>query len=716
MMAARFVHLLTFACGMLLSARTVHQQQQHGQDVSMLAGSFNQVHGYGFPMIPMEGRFTESKFEYDPRPGAEFSSTTLIDLLEAAARAHPNDAAFQKPRQDGAGDLAGGRNRFFSLRRGRPYTKYTWKEYRDLVMVAASAYIARGLKPMDTVNIRGINSPEWLIAFLGCIAAGGLPVGIYPTDTPETLEFKARESAASFIVVGSAEDAKIYQQFVGRVPTLKAMITWDTEAPRDALPGPFLEGPNRPRFLSWSEFVAENYGDGVRYERIKSIKPGQAAAVVYTSGATGQPKGAMLSHDALTWAASVIDSSLLKNTPLGGRHRIFSHTPLSHVAGLVYDVVWPLYATQLGGTRVTAFFPARCYAEKRCVPRQLTDARPTVFVGTPEVWEGLRVRMDPARRAGVFNKSSSARGLGLDKVKAAVNVGGPILKGTHWFFHRAGIKILDVFGQSESAALGTAWTPEDFARCNLTETFGSIGKPVGNEFQISAGGGEIMLRGRNVMLGYLNALDETRSSFAEDGWLRTGVVAESESRGGFVFPLGRASELMRSAMSEEVRPAVVEQGIREACNGDGNIVKEVVVFGDGAYYLSALLTLYEDVKGGIPTGELIGAAASVDTAKTVAEAQVSNMWSFHLGRCISRYNDENSTDSSAKVWRFAVVPGITPESAPDLMAPLHQVKRRGVARKYADLLRICGGDAPLRPMAGPSPCIPPRGGLSFEVV
>merc|ERR1719343_1689085 len=76
------------------------------------------------------------------------------------------------------------------------YTKYTWKQYHDLVMDAATSFISMGLQPMDAVNIRGVNSPEWLIAFLGCIAAGGLPVGLYPTDSPETLEFKARDSGA----------------------------------------------------------------------------------------------------------------------------------------------------------------------------------------------------------------------------------------------------------------------------------------------------------------------------------------------------------------------------------------------------------------------------------------------------------------------------------------------------------------------------------------
>merc|ERR1712072_962059 len=134
-------------------------------------------------------------------------------------------------------------------------------------------------------------------------------------------------------------------------------------------------------------------------QRIKDMKPGQAASVVYTSGTTGQPKGVMLSHDSITWVAQQT-SGILTKKPKGGEHRIVSYLPLDHVAGQMLDIIWPLYETQNRDTYVTTFFPAMCYLKKRCIPEQLKDAEPTLFLGVPEVWDGLRLKIEDATASG----------------------------------------------------------------------------------------------------------------------------------------------------------------------------------------------------------------------------------------------------------------------------------------------------------------------------
>merc|ERR1740127_160198 len=197
------------------------------------------------------------------------------------------------------------------------YTKVTWSEYYELVMDAAAAFLSMGLQPMDAVNIRGVNSPEWLIAFMGCVAAGGLPVGLYPTDSAEIVKFKAQDSGAAFVVVGKAKDLKIYSSFLNRdkFKAVKAVVLWDFNPQNpEPLDQDLLEKLNtveRPLLL-WDQFLAKGHARSAANfraqikGRVEAQHPGQAGTVVYTSGTTGNPKGVMLTQDGLTWAAKTM--------------------------------------------------------------------------------------------------------------------------------------------------------------------------------------------------------------------------------------------------------------------------------------------------------------------------------------------------------------------------------------------------------------------------
>merc|ERR1719356_1849925 len=191
----------------------------------------------------------------------------------------------------------------------------------------------------------------------------------------------------------------------------------------------------------------------------------------------------------------------------------------------------------------------------------------------------------------------------------AITGAGPITHDTLSFFHDMGINILNVYAQSEGAALGTAWKPSDFESYNVTEKFGSSGKALGNDLKLDEDG-QILLKGRNVMLGYMNRADKTAETITADGWLKTGDKG-SIDKDGFVFLVGRIKEIMKSHGGEMIAPVAVEEGIKKACNRNGLIVKQAVVQGDGAYYLSVVLTLVEEAEDGIPTGVLAGAAKLV---------------------------------------------------------------------------------------------------------
>jgi long-chain-fatty-acid--CoA ligase ACSBG len=469
-------------------------------------------------------------------------------------------------------------------------------------------------------------------------------------------------------------------------------------------------------FMHWDDFILEgNSGSSSAVkERIANQKCGQAATVDYTSGTTGNPKGVMLSHDSVTWAAEQT-ASIVSEKPKKGQHRIVSYLPLNHVAGQMLDVIYPLFVTQSKDTHATIFFPAVCFLRKTCFAEQLVDAKPTIFLGVPEVWDGLRLKIEVATASGLkkmIRKTAPSmvlKGVGLHKVMYAITGAGPITKDTLRFFHTMGINILNIFAQSESSALGTAWSRPDFDKYDLEEKFGSIGKPIGNVLKIDSETSEIMLKGRNVMLGYMNNMMKTQETITSDGWLKTGDKGRQDSD-GFVFLVGRLKEIMKSHGGEMIAPVAIEEGIKKACNKDGSIIKQAIVQGDGKHYLSVLLTVIELSDGGIPTGEITGAALTVDPLVTrVDQVQKSKEWNRRITACITEANAK-ADKKPERVWRYAFLPrDITAESSPLLMTPTFKIRRDGVAKEYEAIIKSCGGDPSDGPLKGsPAPVQPCR--------
>merc|ERR1712048_537277 len=552
----------------------------------------------------------------------------------------------------------------------------------------------------------------------------------YPTDSPDALKFKAEDSKAAFIVLGKAKDLSIYSKFIGELETVKGVIFWNANKQHpETLPADAVELIGKKRFFPWDAFMEEGNkgGDAKSHreevqKRIAEQMPGQACSVVYTSGTTGTPKGVMLSQDSMASSARTISEQILTKPPGGWfsglyekdeQFRILSFLPLNHVAGQMMDIIGPLFITsQKKGRYATVTFPAKCYLKKTCSIEMLTDTRPVIFLGVPEVWDGLKLKLERAATgvvAKVLPWSAILWKIGLDKVMYAVSGAGPIKPDTISFFKNIGIDILNMFAQSESSALGTTWTNEDFKREGIEKKFGSIGRAVGNELKLDdtkddedKSRDEIMLKGRNVMLGYLNRPDKTKETVNQDGWLMTGDKG-SIDEDGFVYLTGRLKEIMK-IQGEMIAPVAVEQGILKSCNPPGDtILKQVIVVGDGMYYISVLITLLEKVKedeNGTPrpTGDLDGAAKKIDPAlenQTVAEAKKSKKWAAHLSECIGAYN-KVAAKSQEAVYRYVILPkDITAEDSPDLMTPTFKIKREGVSEQYQKEIEQCGGENPL---------------------
>ncbi|ETO13146.1 hypothetical protein RFI_24227, partial [Reticulomyxa filosa] len=363
-------------------------------------------------------------------------------------------------------------------------------------------------------------------------------------------------------------------------------------------------------------------------KRIRAIKPTQCCTLIYTSGTTGPPKAVMLSHDNCTWNCRNLFESLKDVDWSKQDHAFVSYLPLSHVAAQITDVHAPLaIMAHYGGNGMVTF--ARPDALKGSLSHTLKAAKPTIFFGVPRVWEKMeetikaigknstgikKMLADWAKSKGmeaheayqiggtkkypdgynvakrvVFDLIKSQ--LGFDRLEVlllvlcsfsflgtvqkvelnfyflAVSGAAPIKRSTIEYFGSLGINIVEVFGMSETTGLHTIGL-------NFYNRVGSVGPTgVGAETIIlndpsrdKKGEGEICMRGRNVMMGYMYDPDKTRETIDNEGLLHSGDVGRKDHQ-GLVYITGRIKELIITAGGENIAPVPIEDYVKTICPG-----------------------------------------------------------------------------------------------------------------------------------------------------
>ncbi|CAK9085979.1 unnamed protein product [Durusdinium trenchii] len=448
---------------------------------------------------------------------------------------------------------------------------WSWRDYYEDARKAGKGFVKCGLQPFETVAVWGFNAPEWMLSTYAASMAAGKSAGLYPTDTPETAAFKVAHSGASLVVL---EDEGKLKKLVAALTArpmarmkVKAFITYAYEPEEGKRVE--VKGASVP-VISWAALTKLGASDSELDAKLEGrsamVKPGHCCALVYTSGTTGEPKAVMISHDNVVFEVC----SFMK---IAGEHmgfcrgpnpeRILSYLPLSHVAGLMVDIAFPVVASATTSIYATTFF-ARSYDLKQgTLKDRLCVARPTAFLGVPLVWEKIADRM---RALGAKNKGmkkalvtwakdqalakakshqlagdgstplgfgfadklvlSKVKGaLGLDQLKLGLTGAAPIRVDTLEFFGSLGIQVNETYGMSESTGGATIST-------SLVHLWGSCGFqlpgvevkafkvdpedvnvktecPLANALDSldEACQGELCFRGRNIMMGYL-AQDE----------------------------------------------------------------------------------------------------------------------------------------------------------------------------------------------------------------
>lgn len=553
---------------------------------------------------------------------------------------------------------------------GSAWKDMSWSEYRAEVHRAARGFIALGLEPGKGVSIIGFNQRQWSIADLAAIHAGGVPVGIYTTNSPEQCAYVAGHSDSNIAVVENAEQLAKFLEIRDDLPELKAIVMMTGEHPEDA------------KVFSWAELLEK--GDTVDQAdldaRMEAQSPEDVCTLIYTSGTTGDPKGVMLTHDNMSWTSEAAAACLAIEE---GAY-FLSYLPMSHIAEQVVSLYVPM---QVGGC--TNFAESM---EK--LGDNLKEVRPHVFLGVPRVWEKIQAKMMAAgaqnsaikkkiaawaRKVGARAIAAQEKGqplpwnynlankavfskvkerLGLDRSKLNVTSAAPIAKETLDFFGSLGVLINEVYGMSECTGPASMSTPDKFR-------VGWVGWALpGGEVKI-ADDGEVCMRGRNVFKGYYKNPEATAETIDDEGWLHSGDIGVKE--GEFFKITDRKKDLIITAGGENIAPQVLEGKLK-------NIVwvSQAIVVGDRRKHLSALLTLDEDKFDDI----LKASGTTAETLSEVAEDEKVRAWLF---KEVEAVNADLARVQQIK--KIKILPKDLSIEAGEL-TPTMKVKRRVVRDKY----------------------------------
>ncbi len=475
------------------------------------------------------------------------------------------------------------------------YHGTTFAALSRLIDEVAAGLAARGVKPGDRVGIYSYNRPEWVVADLAIIKLGAVVVPIYHTLPPDSVGYIIRDAGVSHLIVENAELLDSVLGVMNDAPELKDVIVLFDRS-TESRSGKTLFSFESLR-ASGAEALAATPALGEAHES----QPDDMVTIVYTSGTTGEPKGTMLSHGNIlsnVHAAARIFNITEKDTML-------SFLPLCHM----FERTCGYYSMLLSGATIA-------YAESiQTITADLQAIRPTLLIVVPRVLEKVynkvteKVLTGPPfpRRlmlATLRTYSSYARlrtkgrspsfglrfrhwllgllvvrklqRLGGGRIRLLVSGGAPLDRRLARIIRNLEFNLIEGYGLTETSPIVCAAMPDEVR-------VGTVGKPFpGVEVRISESG-EILVRGPNVMKGYLNKPEETAQAIDPDGWFHTGDLGRFDDRGNLIIT-GRIKEIIVNSYGKNIAPVPVEQAL-----AGSKYVEQAMVIGDHRPHLAALL-------------------------------------------------------------------------------------------------------------------------------
>ena len=563
------------------------------------------------------------------------------------------------------------------------WQSYSWTDYRERACEIAWGLLSFGLERGDVVSIQSEDCREWLWADIGAMLAGGVVNGIYPTYQSRQVEHTLADSNCRFLFAEDEEQLDKFLEIEDKLPNIERVFVFDWTGLRDF--GHDKVAPLDTLLAAGRKWGAEN--EDVIERIALEGSPDDLAALVYTSGTTGMPKGAMLSQRYIMFQMTIAPEFLRQNQG----DELLTYLPLCHIAERVFSCWLPMAH---GATINFAESP-------ETVMQNLQEVSPTYVFAVPRVWEKFYSRVTTAMadatwfgrkaydwamrigaeradkiiagkplsaleraRYGIANRlvfSNIKSVLGLDRTRNACSGAAPISPALLRWFLAMDIAIEELWGQTELGII-TSTRKGKFR-------FGTVGPAMpGTEVRI-ADNGEVVARSDGQFSGYLNLPDKTAETLI-DGWVHTGDVGELDEEGNLSIT-DRLKDIIITAGGKNVTPSVMENELKFS-----PYIADAVIIGDARKFLTCLIMIdQENVEHYAQTHSI----PFTDYRSLCARKEIVEL----IDGEVSRVNSGFSSVEQVKKFRLIDVL-LTAED--EELTPTMKLKRSFVSEKYAGLI------------------------------
>jgi len=560
------------------------------------------------------------------------------------------------------------------------YVDVSWNRMKELIMDLGSYLISRGILPNDRVALFSANRYEWWVCDQAILACGAVNVPIYATNSAEEARFILEDSDSKISFVGSQDQLQKVLEAKPRLPILTDIIILDD------LTKP-VEGVLTFKQAVAKGTAAEAYKE--LEERIRNINPEDVATLIYTSGTTGNPKGVMLTHN--NFVAQCDQCYAIAPSRYHEDHTLISFLPLSHS----FERTCGYYLPMTFGKKVI-------FAEDFSkIMTNFREIRPTLIVSVPRLFEKIhagilaKVAKVSPRRQKIFawalelayrnveyicDNERPRQGwfavkyfiadrlifrtlkklIGLDNLKFALSGGGPLSIADAEFFLGMGIKVLEGYGLSETCPIVTANREEKIKP-------GTVGPALKDTIIKIGEGGEVLIKGPQVMKGYFKNDAATNEVFTADGFFQTGDIGEIDSD-GYLKITGRIKDLIITSGGKNVSPQNIETSL--SCS---KFIEQVAIIGDNRKFLTALIVpAFPELEGWAKENKI-----RFDSPKDLIENQSVKKL---IGDEIASYTKDYARVEQIK--NFTLLENEWTQES-DELTPTQKLKRRVINQKYA---------------------------------
>ena len=484
------------------------------------------------------------------------------------------------------------------------WRSWSWQQTGDAVREIAHGLMALGFAPGQTASILSNTTIEWVLADLAVLSAGGVSNGIYPTDAASQVHYLCEDSRTTVLIVEDDEQLDKALEVRGRLPLMRKIVVIDMEGLHQ-LDDPQVIGLDALRALGRQHL--QQHPQAVA-QRVAAVNPEELAILVYTSGTTGKPKGAMHSHRGLVHTVRGYNTLIARDD----NDECMCFLPLCHIA------------ERLGGEYFSLYTGAKLnFVENPdTVPENVREIAPTVFTAVPRVWEkfysGVMIGLKEAsqlqqaayawaigvgqrvsdrvlagqpvpaslklqfRLAQVLVLNNVRKLIGIHRARFLVTGAAPISPELVRWYLALGVPMLEVWGMTETCGASTGVPVQRIKP-------GSIGPAAQyNEVKLDPVTGEILVRGLNVFMGYLNQPEKTAEAIDRDGWLHTGDVGVVDAEGYFSI-IDRMKDIIITAGGKNVTPSELENELKFS-----PYITDAVVIGDKRAYLTVIVMIDQE--------------------------------------------------------------------------------------------------------------------------